>query len=83
MWFANAPECSEKDVCQSVCVGCLMETPSNWRLVLMPNVTPDPSSWVWYGNGPAAGAFPGGAAKEAHHVLVGNYGILAYDYSIR
>lgn len=72
LWFPKSPPCSVKDASQSNCVGCWIEVPSNLRAVLRPNWMPDPWSPDSYGNGPAAVALPGGAAKGAHHELVGN-----------
>lgn len=72
LWLAKAPECSTKPARQSFCVGCLMDVPSHCRLLLTPKLMPEPSSCDSYGNGPDAVPFPGVAAYEAHHELVGN-----------
>jgi hypothetical protein len=73
LWFAKSPWCSEKDVHQSICVGCLIDVLSNSRLPLIPYTTPLLCRADSYGNGPAAVPFPGEAAYEAHHVFVGYY----------
>lgn len=53
LWSAKLPECSTKPADQSVCVGCLIEVPSNCRLEDMPNCIEPAARFDWYGKGPA------------------------------